>query len=221
MTLHVAAVYFDYDKKTCGFLLGSDRLGYNRKKEDVIGARQTIDREQPTLDDRILAEKSFRSPSTIGFCSGTFPWSKNEYEGLFRSFDGCFEDIGKRRDYNAHPTLMRAYDATLSIVKAGEDQIELYGVYKRRVKGKDPISVRRYMRLTRESFEDLRTTSYWTKLNIPQSPRRANAAGKQPLEHMRFLLDLTMRQEVRLRPFEVSLPFDFYAIDFDGIRKVA
>ncbi len=220
MTLHVASVYFDYEKKSCGFLLGSDRLGRNISK-DTMNAEQRGMNLGVQLDDIILAEKSFRSPNTLGFCSGSFPWAKNEYENLFRSFDDSFEEIGKKRDYNAHPTLMIAYDATLSIVKRGEDKLELYGVYKRRVKGKKPISVRRYMILTRDSFEDLRTTHYWTKLNIPQSPRKANGPGKQPLGHMRILLDLNMRLEARMRPDEVSLPFDFYAIDFDGIRKVS
>ncbi len=220
MTLHVAAVYFDYEKKACGFLLGADRLGVNRPKEEVIAAYQGQNRT-PSLDDRILAEKSFHGENTLGFCSGTFLWPKNEQESLFRSFDNCFDDIGKRRDYSNHPTLQRAYEATLSIVKRGDETLELYGVYKRHAKGGKLIAVRRYLTLTRESFSDLKGAPYWTRLNVPKKPALSRAPGKQPLEHMQWLLILNMALEARKQSQFIAPPFDFYAIDFDGIRKVA
>lgn len=220
MTLHVAAMYFDYEKRSCGFLLGADRLGRNVSKE-TMSAEQEGRKPERELDDIVLAEKLFRSPNTIGFCSGTFPWPNTNYHGLFRSFDDCFEDIGKRRDYSSHPTLQKAYDATLSIVKRGEDVLELYGVYKRRIKGKHPVAVRRYMALTRNSFMNEKRTAYWTRLNIPKNPKKVQAPGRQPIEHMHWILQLNMAQEARIRPHEISAPFDIYMIDFDGIRKVA
>lgn len=220
MTLHVASVYFDYDKKTCGFLLAADRLGRNVSKKTMNAQQREIPSGAP-LDDIILEEKSFRSPNTIGFCSGSFPWARENYNRLFRSFDDCFEDIRKKRDYSTHGTLMTAYDATLSIVKRRDDMLELYGIYKRRTKGSSPIAVRRYMALTRDSFDELQRTPYWEKLNIPKNPRKALAPGKQPMENMYRMLWLNMARESTIRPTEVSRPFDFYAIDFDGIRKVA
>jgi hypothetical protein len=209
MTLHVAAMYFDHEKQYWGFLIGADRKSGNRNKAGS------------PLEEVVLTEKVFRSPNTIGLCSGAFHWPENEHERLLRSFDNTFENISEESDYSTHPGLMAAEYATLSVVKRTERRMALYGVYGRRVEEIVHVRVRKHRELERKEYKNRDETPFWQDLTVPGIPRVLCDPGRRTLSEMYAHLLWILRLGAKYHPDRISAPFDIYAIDFEGIRKIA
>ena len=220
MTLHVAAVYFDYERGYCGFLLGADRRSGNyipRKAETGEGRDEARSIDQQV----VLIDKSFRSPNTIGFCSGEFRWPKGEHERLFRSLDNSFEGISEESDYSKHPTLTQANYAVLSVVQRNERKLELYGVYVKKAGESVEVKVRKHRELRRGPYKSVNDTAFWQDLTVQGTPKLLHDPGRKTWQEMIAHLLWTMRLQGKYAPERISAPFDMYAIDFDGIRKVA
>ena len=209
MTLHVAAMYFDSGKGDCGFLLGADRYSGNKEKTANM------------LEDVVLVEKAFRSPNTIGLCSGEFHWPKGKHEELIRSFDDTFDDIHEQSDYSRHPTLLKANSATLSIVKRTEKSLALYCVYTRKDEEHVEVRVRKHRELRRGPYVTLANTPFWQDLTVHGIPKVLYDHGRKGVEEMHRHLLWILKKEAKYHSDRIGGPFDFYAIDFDGIRKIA
>ncbi len=220
MTLHVAAVYFDNEKKTCGFLLGSDRLGYNIPPSIYAQLQQEPQRHSVKEQYRVLEEKSFFGRQSIGFCSGTFR-SGEDYPQEFRTLDNCFDDIDHRARHKEHPFLQKAHSYVLSIVKRSDQTIELYRVYDKTKRGKKRTEIKRDCSIKKSAYTSLERTPYWSALNTHRNPPLGFAPGRCSQNLMLDHLVALMQRAAQERPHYIAGPFDFYAIDFDGIRKVA
>lgn len=220
MTLHIASVYFDDQKKMCGMLLGADRLGHNFPPGIYTRLQQEPSSYRSTEQWRILEEKSFFGESTIGFCSGTFQASGDGYRQELRTLDAYFDNIEPNARYQENPLLKKALSYILSIVRWSEDTVELYRVYDIIKKGKRRPHVKMDFSLRRTAYEHLQRTPYWIELNTHKNPYVGFAPERYPGDMMLKFLVAFMNQTAQKRPQTVSAPFDFYAIDFDGIRKV-
>ncbi len=221
MTLHVAAVYFDDQKRTCGILLGADRLGYNYPPSIYTMLQQEPNNQNAREQWRIIEEKSFFGEHTIGFSSGTFRASAEGYRQELRTLDAYFDNIEPNARYQQNPLLEKAHSYVLSIVRWSEDMVELYRVYDKTKKGKRRPHVKRDFSLRRSAYEQLHRTPYWSELNTHKGPLLGFGPGRYNRQMMLAHLITLMTRTAQERPESISAPFDIYAIDFEGIKKVA
>ncbi|MEK6921049.1 MAG: hypothetical protein AABX82_04150 [Nanoarchaeota archaeon] len=221
MTLHVAATYLDHNKGMAGILLGADRFGTNIPGSAYI--EFTEDRSSEIKPEWILSEeKSFGGKGQIGVYSGRFLCRAGEHQREFRTLDNCFDDTTKTGTYNKHPFLKKAHYYHLSVVTYKKTQVRLDTVHSHRKRGKNKADTIFRYALGTESYNHLERMPYWNGLNTyKRNPAFGFIPGRQSCDAMVQHLLCIMEAVAKERPKEVAAPFDIYAIDFDGIRKVA